>query len=87
MSKSKKWKSSYDDNRKYNEEWEKIYPWVRRAPDGSDTAFCRLCNSSIAPRAGNLGNHEKTEKHKAKVAPKHQKPLMVTKTVRDIKKT
>ena len=58
-----KWKGHYDSGRKYNKTWEETYAWVAKASDGTENAFCKLCRTSIQPRASNLANHEKSEKH------------------------
>ena len=34
------------------------YPWVTRAPDGIDSAYCQLCTTSLYARWSNLANHE-----------------------------
>ena len=75
-----KWKSSYDSNRKYNIQWEKTFAWLTKSTDGSDSAYCKLCRCTIAPRLSNLTNHEKTEKHKKNTPSSSQKTLSVIKT-------
>ena len=59
-----KWKSSYDSGRKYREEWEKQFVWVKsqRGKDGS--AYCKLCSCLIQPKRNALVLHEKSEKHR-----------------------
>ena len=42
-SKGNKWKGYYDNTRKYKPEWVKRHPWVNRAEDGSENAFCSFC--------------------------------------------
>ena len=63
----KKWKASYDRNRKYNNKWEETFVWVQKAADGSESAYCKLCHSTILPRISNLSNHEKSEKHRRRI--------------------
>ena len=59
-----KWKSHYDSARKFKAEWQKKYPWVEKAKDGSDDAHCSLCRQNITPRLSNVDKHEQTVKHK-----------------------
>ena len=58
-----KWKGHHDSGRKHNKTWEETHGWVAKALDGTENAFCKLCRTSIQPRASNLANHEKSEKH------------------------
>ena len=53
-----KWKGGYDSNRKYNKNWEKSFPWLRKASEKSENAFCKLCSSEIEPRLAHLNRHE-----------------------------
>lgn len=62
-----KWKGSYDSDRKYNKSWEGKYVWVRRASDGSESAFCKLCKIQIAPKSSRLADHEKSKGHSSRV--------------------
>eukprot|EP00112_Aurelia_sp_Birch-Aquarium-sp1_P021948 Seg6031.2 transcript_id=Seg6031.2/GoldUCD/mRNA.D3Y31 product="SCAN domain-containing protein 3" pseudo=true protein_id=Seg6031.2/GoldUCD/D3Y31 len=62
-----KWKGHYDTGRKYSKSWEVKFTWVSKASDGTENAFCKLCRASIQPRASNLANHEKSEKHVRRV--------------------
>ena len=59
-----KWKPLYDTRRKYNQQWEKNFFWVNKAPGLSEEAFCKLCFCNIEPKLDSLHNHEKTGKHK-----------------------
>ena len=59
-----KWKSYYDTARKFKAEWQRKYPWVEKAKDGSDDAHCSFCRQNITPRLSNLDKHEQTAKHK-----------------------
>lgn len=47
MSAAKKWKSSYEDGRKYLPEWEKEYEFIIRAPDDKNKPYCKLCKKNI----------------------------------------
>ena len=63
-SKGNKWKGYYDNTRKYKPEWVKRHPWVKRAEDGSENAFCSFCKVTINPKLSNLKQHEDSTKHK-----------------------
>ncbi|KAK8388376.1 hypothetical protein O3P69_020400 [Scylla paramamosain] len=39
-----KWKGSYESGRTYHAEWEKEFPWVTKAKDGTQQAYCKLCH-------------------------------------------
>ena len=54
-----KWKNKYNTARKYHSDWEKNYPWLSRNPDGSDSAFCKVCKMKMQPRKATLNDHEK----------------------------
>ena len=43
--------------------WEEKYVRVRQAIHGTENAFCKLCHQTITPKASNLANHKKSEKH------------------------
>ena len=58
-----KWKGSYDSGRKYNAEWEKEFPWVKRQSSGAEEAFCKICLRSMQPRKSNLVTHQKSAEH------------------------
>lgn len=62
--KGNKWKSHYDTSRKFKAEWQRKYPWVEKAKDGSHDAHCSFCRQNITPRLSNLDKHEQTTKHK-----------------------
>lgn len=62
-----KWKASYDSERKFQSEWSKEFLWAKESPDGSGSAYCKLCKSNIVPRKHSLKQHEDTEKHKKRV--------------------
>jgi hypothetical protein len=79
---SSKWKASYDSNRKYCSKWKETFVWVRKAADGSEAAYCKLCHCNILPRISNLSNHEKSEKHKQRPPLQGQTQLNVRKPPR-----
>ena len=58
-----KWKNSYDEGRKYQTCWEQTFLWCRKASDGTENAFCKLCTTPIEPKSASLSRHEKTKKH------------------------
>ena len=62
-----KWKGHYDTGRKYSKNWEAKFSWVSKMSDGAESALCKLCRTSIQPRASNLANHEESEKHVRRV--------------------
>lgn len=81
---STKWKSSYDASRKYRDEWEKQFMWVKESSDGSGEAYCKSCHCNLAPRLSSLQNHEKSGKHQKKQsALSHTSALKVSPSVSD----
>jgi len=60
---STKWKSSYDKGRKYNNNRENTFIWLKKANDGSEDVYCKLCHIAIIPRHSNFMNHEKKTKN------------------------
>lgn len=58
-----RWKSFYDSSRKFKTEWQKKYPWIQKATDGSDDAYCSICRANITPKLSNIGKHEQSAKH------------------------
>ena len=66
--KGNRWKCHYDSSRKFKSEWQKKYPWIEQATDGSGDAFCSLCRMNIAPRLSNVARHEGTAKHTKKAS-------------------
>eukprot|EP00795_Rhopilema_esculentum_P005707 gene5707-10957_t len=58
-----KWKGAYDDGRKFKPEWQRAYPWVKKAVDGSDDAYCSICRVNCQPRLSSLKKHQDTAKH------------------------
>ena len=63
-SKGNKWKGYYESARKYKPQWQKKHPWVTKAVDGKDEAYCSLCKVNINPKLCHLQQHEATSKHK-----------------------
>jgi len=61
-----KWKQCYDSGRKYQSVWEKSFPWVTKAPDGSDSAYCKLCRKTLQVRFSALSAHSKVTDHLAR---------------------
>jgi hypothetical protein len=57
---SNKWKASYDSNRKYCSNWEGTFEWVRKAADGSEAAYCKLCHCNILPSSQIMKNLRNT---------------------------
>ncbi|RUS85703.1 hypothetical protein EGW08_006497 [Elysia chlorotica] len=81
---SSKWKGAYESNRKYQKHWENTFPWVKKAADGSENAFCKYCHCLVMPKTSTLERHESTMKHKNRVPSPMEKGLLkVTKTPRD----
>lgn len=58
-----KWKGSYESGRTYHVEWEKEFPWVSKAKDGTQQAYCKLCHKGLQPRKGTLKNHAESKEH------------------------
>ncbi|KAK7072331.1 hypothetical protein SK128_027179, partial [Halocaridina rubra] len=61
-----KWKGSYGSGRKYNKSWEEKFFWVKRASEGSEDAYCKLCKTTIPPKVSRLADHEKTKGHSSR---------------------
>ena len=75
---SSKWKSSYDEWRKYISNWEETFLWLK-ASDCSESAYCKLCYITIIPRHSNLINHEKTKNIRSEF---HQQDKLSSKLLR-----
>ena len=56
--KGNRWKCHYDSSRKFKSEWQKKYPWIEQATDGSGDAFCSLYRMNITPRLSKVARHE-----------------------------
>ena len=54
---------TYKAGRKYQSSWEQEYPWVKKAADGSEDAFCKLCRRTLQPKASILAVHSKSADH------------------------
>ncbi|XP_047736330.1 uncharacterized protein LOC108666410 isoform X2 [Hyalella azteca] len=59
-------KKSYDATRRYRTQWETQFPWLEKASDGSESAFCKLCHLILRPHKGCLVQHEKSDSHRAR---------------------
>ena len=66
-----KWKSKYEDGRKYSATWEKTFVWCKKFSDTSEDAFCKLCFKSIQPKLSSLKKHEESAGHQQRI-PKTQ---------------
>jgi len=53
--------------RKYRKEFESEFSWVKRNPDGSESAFCDHCEVSITPTSSCLTTHEASARHQKNV--------------------
>eukprot|EP00794_Sanderia_malayensis_P010141 gene10141-biopygen8329 len=62
-----KFKQSYESGRKYHREWEKEFPWLKRATDGTENGFCKLCRKSLQPRKKTFQNHAASADHKNRI--------------------
>lgn len=63
-----KWRTKYEDGRKYCASWEKSFPWCRNESTTSSNAFCKLCSVSIQPKLSSLKKHETSDGHKARAS-------------------
>ena len=62
--KGTKWKGYYESARKYKPQWQREHPWVTKAVDGTDEAYCSLCKVNVNPKLCHLQQHEASTKHK-----------------------
>jgi hypothetical protein len=53
--------------RRYRKEFENEFGWVQQNPDGSETAFCQICEISITPTSSCLLTHEASARHQKNV--------------------
>ena len=53
--------------RRYRKELENEFGWVKQNPDGSETAFCQVCEISITPTSSCLLTHEASARHQKNV--------------------
>ena len=57
-------KESYESRRRYRTEWERDFPWIRKATDGSENSFCKICKKTLQPRKKTIQNHADSADHK-----------------------
>ncbi len=50
--------------RKYRPAWEREFPFISKAPDGSEYAYCKLCRDWLAPKVNDIRKHMYTMKHR-----------------------
>ena len=50
--------------RKYRPTWEREFPFISKAPDGSEYAYCKLCRDYLAPKVNDIRKHMYTMKHR-----------------------
>ena len=50
--------------RKYRPAWEREFPFISKAPDGSEYAYCKLCRDYLAPKVNDIRKHMYTMKHR-----------------------
>ena len=50
--------------RKYRPAWEREFPFISKAPDGSEYAYCKLCRDWLAPKINDIRKHMYTMKHR-----------------------
>lgn len=63
-----KWKATYESGRTYLPAWEKDFPWVSRAKDGSQQAFCKVCEKTLQPRKATIKLHAESRDHKSRIS-------------------
>lgn len=77
-----KWKQTYEAGRKYQKTWERDYPWIKQASDGTENAFCKLCSNMLQPKAAILQKHSKSADHVARVkSSSRTRPLAIQRIV------
>ena len=72
-----KWKGFYDSGRKYNSDWEREFPWVTKATDGKEGAYCKVCRKGLLPRKSVLALHEKSKGHTSRTEVERKKSTAV----------
>ena len=50
--------------RSYRPAWEREFPFISKAPDGSEHAYCKFCRDSLAPKINDIRKHMATMKHR-----------------------
>lgn len=63
-----KWKATYESGRTYQPVWEKEFPWLTRAKDGSQQAYCKVCVKTLQPRKGTIKIHAETKDNKHRIS-------------------
>ena len=65
-----KLKDSCESGRVYYAEWDKEFPWVSKAKDGTQQAYCKLCHKGLQPRKGKaiLKAHVDSKDHTQRVS-------------------
>ena len=48
----------YEDDRPYIESWEDKFTWPKRASDGTQNGYCKLCHQMIPPKMSNIAYHK-----------------------------
>ena len=62
-----KWKGDYDAGRKYQDIWEKVFPWLTKAKGGTESAYCKVYQKFLQPRKTTIKVHADTKEHKVRV--------------------
>ena len=60
------WKVRYDAVRRYQASWSNDFPWVSKTLDGSENAYCSICNRTMKPKMSVLLSHSLSRGHVAK---------------------
>ena len=48
----------------YRPAWEREFPFISKAPDGSEHAYCKFCRDSLLPKVNDIRKHMGTMKHR-----------------------
>ena len=48
----------------YRPAWEREFPFISKAPDGSEMAYCKLCKYHLVPKVNDIRKHMNTMKHR-----------------------
>ena len=51
-------------NRYYRPAWERKFPFISKAQDGSEYVYCKICRVSLAPKVNDISKHMYTMKHR-----------------------
>ena len=57
--------------RRYRPAWEREFPFISKAPDGSEYAYCKLCRDYLAPKVNDIRKHMYTMKHRKRAIGKN----------------